>query len=234
MVASSGTVPRENQVERLYEELRELVVDGRLAPGSRVMAADLARRLDVSRRTIHVALHRLEQDGLLERLDGSYARWLVPPLTQDGFRDTMEVIGVLEGFAGRLTAGLEHDARAALVAELRAINTRFRTAGEKESLDGHVAGDCDNQFHTLTTSLAGAQMRATLDAYRPRLERYVRSYMGYLVMDVSVSAAEHEEIIAAIERADADEVERTIRANRFQAAARYAEVIERMGERGKW
>lgn len=231
---TTAAAHRENQVERSYEDLRSLIIDGRLAPGSRVMAADLARRLDASRRTIHVALHRLEQDGLLERLDGNYARWLVPPLTIDRFREALGVIGVLEGFAGRELASVDEQRLSEILDCLRDRNAAFRKAGRSDSLDGRAAGDLDCAFHDLTTSVAGPQLRATLESYRPRLERYVRSYMGYLVMEVSISADEHDAVIEAIGRRDADAIERTIRANRFQAAERYAEVIQQLGERGTW
>jgi DNA-binding GntR family transcriptional regulator len=230
--ATAGT--RENQEQRAYESLRALLIDGRLAPGSRIMAAELANRLEIDRRTVHVALYRLEREGLVQRLGGSYARWLVTPLTAEGFREAVEVTGLLEGWAARAAALLPPAPRAALVAELRATNAQFRAAGGHEALDREAASDLDHRFHHLTTRLAGPQLEATLAAYRPRLERYVRGYMGYLHMNVAISADEHDAIIDAIEDGDPDATEATIRANRFRAVERYAAVIAKMGERGKW
>jgi len=109
----------------------------------------------------------------------------------------------------------------------------FRASGEEETLDGRRAGDLEHRLHDLTIgAVTGSQLRETLESCRPRLERYVRSYLGYLAMTVSVSADEHEKIIAAIESGDADEIEQTVRANRWQSTERYAAVIDRVGERG--
>jgi DNA-binding GntR family transcriptional regulator len=232
--AATPAAGRELQEQRSYESLRTLIVEGRLAPGSRIMAADLAKRLDVGRRTVHVALHRLEQEGLLQRLGGSYARWLVPPLTVEGFREVLELIGLLEAWGGRTAAQLPAEPRTALVAEMRQVNARFRAAGSTDAPDDVAAGELDHRFHDLTSAHLGPQLRATLEAYRPRLDRYVRSYMGYLVMDIAVSADEHEVIIDAIEDGDAEATEQAIRANRFRAIERYAAVITRLGERGQW
>ncbi len=53
--------------ERAYQELREAIVDGSLAPGERVTERGLAERLAVSATPIREAIKRLEADGLLER-----------------------------------------------------------------------------------------------------------------------------------------------------------------------
>jgi len=158
----------------------------------------------------------------------------VPPLTVDGFREVIEVIGLLESWAARAAAQLDPEPRAALVAELRAVNDAFRAEGSKETADPQLVGTHDSRFHDLASSQGGPQLRTTLAAYQPRRERYVRSYMGYLATDVGVSADEHETIIDAIDRGDADAAERAVRSNRFRAIDRYATVIARMGERGQW
>ncbi|MFB6240160.1 MAG: GntR family transcriptional regulator, partial [Gemmatimonadota bacterium] len=49
-----------------YTRLRELIVRGQLAPGSRIIETDVAERLGVSRTPVRSALQRLEQEGFIE------------------------------------------------------------------------------------------------------------------------------------------------------------------------
>jgi DNA-binding GntR family transcriptional regulator len=52
---------RETRAEIAYQKIRELIVEGRLAPGSRIIETDLVDRLDVSRTTVRSALQRLNR-----------------------------------------------------------------------------------------------------------------------------------------------------------------------------
>src|SRR5215207_5342787 len=51
---------------RIYRQLLDAVLDGRLRPGERLAPTrELARRLDVSRNTVAVAYERLTAEGVL-------------------------------------------------------------------------------------------------------------------------------------------------------------------------
>ena len=79
---------RGDRIARAYQQLRELIVWGRLAPGSRVIESDIAERLGVSRTPVRSALHRLQQEGYIVGVGrGSEQRLTVAPLTQDDARD---------------------------------------------------------------------------------------------------------------------------------------------------
>ncbi|HET7564995.1 MAG TPA: GntR family transcriptional regulator, partial [Gemmatimonadaceae bacterium] len=56
---------RGDRIAHAYEQLRTLIVHGRLAPGSRVIESDIAERLGVSRTPVRSALHRLQQEGYI-------------------------------------------------------------------------------------------------------------------------------------------------------------------------
>lgn len=62
---------------RAQLQLRELILSGELAGGSRIAELSMAEKLGVSRTPVRAALSRLEQEGLLEALpSGGYAvRW---------------------------------------------------------------------------------------------------------------------------------------------------------------
>src|SRR5689334_15169649 len=57
---------RGDRAARIYRELLEAVLDGRLRPGERLPPTrELAQRLDVSRNTVAVAYERLTAEGFL-------------------------------------------------------------------------------------------------------------------------------------------------------------------------
>jgi GntR family transcriptional regulator/MocR family aminotransferase len=71
-VPLAGPGDPDTRVARIYQALREAVVDGRLAAGDRVPASrDLARQLAVARGTVTAAYDRLTAEGFLESRPGS-------------------------------------------------------------------------------------------------------------------------------------------------------------------
>ncbi len=79
------------------QRIRELIVDGTLAPGTRVAEAALAERLGVSRTPVRNALPALATEGLLE--PAGKRGYAVRGFTvADSFRAT-EIRCVLEGYA---------------------------------------------------------------------------------------------------------------------------------------
>jgi DNA-binding GntR family transcriptional regulator len=63
---SPGPLGVRSVVGLAYDELRAMIVDGRLAPGARVGQAELADALGISRGSVREALRRLAGDGLVE------------------------------------------------------------------------------------------------------------------------------------------------------------------------
>ncbi len=93
---------RTSMHERLADELREMIVDGRLAPGARINEAEVAERFSVSRTPLREALKVLAAEGMVELRPHSGAR--VASLTTADLVDAFRVIGALEGLAGELAA----------------------------------------------------------------------------------------------------------------------------------
>jgi GntR family transcriptional regulator of vanillate catabolism len=63
-----------SQVVKAQLKLRQMVLSGELAAGSRIVELVIVEKLGVSRTPIRTALMRLEQEGLLEALpNGGFA-----------------------------------------------------------------------------------------------------------------------------------------------------------------
>jgi DNA-binding GntR family transcriptional regulator len=217
------------------QTLRDMIVDGRLAPGSRIIETDLVDRLRVSRTSVRTALDRLRQEGIVARYEGGRARWFVSPLTAADVREVAEIMSALEGIAGRRVAELDADGRRQLAARLRAINEELHRTTRERPPDSARAAELDAAFHRCYVEAAGRpRLIGFCDSLKAQVQRYTRSYMAYLAPMASTSVDEHRVIITAIQRGNADAAEIAIQSNWLQAADRYTAVIEAVGERGTW
>ena len=231
-----GAGGRGESVNRAYDQLRELIVHGRLAPGSRIIESDIADRLGLSRTPTRSALHRLQQEGYVVALDRTKERRLtVAPLTQSDAMELFQIVGQLEGMAAGATAERPAVERAELVTRLRALNADLAAAGRAVPADPPQLFDLDNAFHRAYVEAgAGARLLALHDAIKPQAERYARLYVNYLVVEISTSVAEHEVINQCLEAGDPEATRQAVENNWRNAAQRLSRVIGTHGERGSW
>jgi DNA-binding GntR family transcriptional regulator len=231
-----GPILRGERPLIVYEQLRDLIVHGHLAPGSRIVESDVAGRLGVSRTPVRGALQRLQQEGyIVDPSGGRLARPTVAPLTSEDAREVFHIVAEVEGLTARWAAGRGVGDRRALARTLRALNADFRRESEVRHPDYNRLHDLDRAFHrTYVEAGAGRRLLALHATIKPQAERYERLYVSLLVSDLRTSVAEHEAIAAAIERGNADAAQRAVQTNWRNAAERLERVIDRAGERGSW
>jgi DNA-binding GntR family transcriptional regulator len=82
------------------DALRDAIVEGRIAPGSRITETQLAAEMDLSRATVRAALHQLLQEGLTVLIP--YTGWTVVALSADDVWELYSLRSALE----RLAAGV--------------------------------------------------------------------------------------------------------------------------------
>jgi DNA-binding GntR family transcriptional regulator len=225
-----------DRMTEAYERLRELIVWGRLAPGTRIIERDLARRLDISRTPIRSALQRLQQEGYVTAMEnGRQARLSVAPLTIGDARELFHIVATVEGLAGRLAARLEAGPRAELVRTLRRLNADLLHAAEGERPDPTFIFELDRDFHRgYVEAASGPRLLALHDAIKPQAERYNRLYTTALAPEIRTSVDEHNDIIEGIAGGDPERAEQAVRTNFMNAAERLSAVIATLGERGSW
>jgi DNA-binding GntR family transcriptional regulator len=220
----------------VYARLRDLIVQGLLSPGSRIIETEIATRLGVSRTPVREALQRLQQEGFVNGTPGAQqSRLTVAPLTRADVNELLNVVGALEGLAAYEAASLEESRRRSLAVELRAINDEFFKAGRKTPPEHSALYDADDRFHRhIVEAAGGPRLLALHDSVKPQAERYIRMYISMLTSDITSSVSEHEVITAAIEAGQASPAQEAIAVNWRHAADRLAHVIDVAGERGSW
>lgn len=227
---------RGDQVQGVYLRLRDLIVRGQMSPGSRLVEADLAQRLGVSRTPVRSALLKLQQEGYVSSSGkGRQSRLSVSPLTSEDAYELWWIVGGIEGVAGRWAAMLGAPEREKLVDRLTEINADLLVQADLQVRDPNRIFELDSLFHrTFVQSSAGPRLLALHETVKPQTERYGRLYTSSIVDEVEVSAREHQAIIDGIGKGDPDEAEAAAEHNWHRSADRLVRVIESLGEMGRW
>lgn len=234
--AAGMSPPHGSRPEQVYVRLRDLIVQGLVAPGSRIVETEIAGRLNVSRTPVREALQRLQQEGYVMGAPGAQqSRLTVAPLTRDDVHELLDIVGSLEGLGARRAAQLPSEPRRVLVAELGDLNAEFHRAGQASPMDHGRLYDADERFHRRVVEAGeGPRLVALHDAVKPQAERYIRMYISMLTGDIRSSVEEHDAIINAIDTGRPDAAQDALETNWRHAADRLAKVIEAVGERGSW
>ncbi|HUG55109.1 MAG TPA: GntR family transcriptional regulator [Vicinamibacteria bacterium] len=228
--------PQEGLGRDAYEQIRDLIVALKLSPGAPLSESDLTLRLGVSRTPIRQALHRLEQEGfVVAHRHGSISRLCVAPLTIEDMKELHAIFSALEGLAARSVAQLPEAPRLAVAAAMRRLNQDLRAAWQARPGRMRDAQDLHVRFHrTLDEAVTGRRLSGELRALQPQVERYERVYTAALVVEFAEALQEHDEMIEAIAKGDADGAERATIGNWRRGSERYARIVQDLGERGTW
>lgn len=135
-----------SQQDQIVVRLREMILNGELAPGQRLREVDLSESLQVSRTPVRRAIRVLEGEGLVA---GSGARECrVRAFTFADMVGAIEIRGALEGYAARRAAmrGLGEAGRMRLLACLE-TGDRLLHKGMLVSGDAEVFAAMNVQFH---------------------------------------------------------------------------------------
>jgi DNA-binding GntR family transcriptional regulator len=243
---AQGTKPKATQKHRVmehgkaldaaFQQIRELIVFGRLSPGSWIVEAELTEKLGMSRTPVRGALQWLQREGyVIEQRIRSKSRMIVAPLTREDAFELYSIVGHLEGLAGRQAIGLPKEQRNKLVATMREINAKLRHIARTRRLDGDSIFDLDTEFHrVIVEASAGPRLMLLHSGIKPQTERYWRLYASNIIDKLELGAREHDSIISAIQKGDAKAAEDALILNWVHGFERLAQLIAANGERGSW
>jgi DNA-binding GntR family transcriptional regulator len=223
------------RVVSAYQQLRELIVAGRLSPGMRLVETELARRLGFSRTPIRGALRVLLREGYVVGVDDAKRRRLmVAPLSAADSRELFGIVGAIEGLGASAAARLPDRKRRRLAAELRGFDETLLSAAREDPPDSAEIFDLFTRFHLrYIETAAGPRLRRLHDSIKPQAERYRRLYsMGDPEERVAASVLEHAAIVDAIANGDPEAARAAVEQNWQNAAHRLASAIEAAGGDG--
>jgi GntR family transcriptional regulator, vanillate catabolism transcriptional regulator len=152
-------VPRGDSTQTIKATLglRQLIFDGEIPPGERLVELALVQRLGVSRTPLRLALTALEHEGLVASLPGG--GFAVREFTRAEIDDAIELRGALEGTAARFAAErLESQAE---LDAIRAVVARLDEVVHDPSPDAVlVYVELNEAFHAELVALAKSELLA--------------------------------------------------------------------------
>ena len=186
-----------NLTERTYEDVRAAILRGQFAVGSVLAEGTIAESLGVSKTPVRHALRLLRHEGLL--VPGPRRQLIVSSISPERRAEIFEVREALERISVRKACrvrSLED------VDYLRLLLIRQKRAAEAQDENEFI--DLDEAFH----------LGIAAGAHLPVVERMLGNLRGFVrVMRLGTERgsghldqvlAEHEAIVDAIERRDAD------------------------------
>jgi len=196
-------------VEAAANALRELILDGRLEPGTRLREAEFAERLGIARHSFRAATQILIAEGLLVREPNRGVQ--VQVLAPDDLIDVFRLRIALEVEAVRLVvaSGEVPPAAEASVREMSAV---------EDDAPWREVVEPDMRFHSAIIDASGSdRLRRAYATVQSEILLCLIRLRPHYERPAEV-AAEHEELIAAIRSGDADRSEDLFRAHLTEAA----------------
>ncbi|QWD98031.1 GntR family transcriptional regulator [Polynucleobacter sp. MG-5-Ahmo-C2] len=185
----------QNLHEAIFQKLRLLLVEGKIAPGSKLNERELAESLNVSRTPIREAIRRLAADGLVELIANRGA--IAVQLSITDVIHTFNVIADLEGFSGELAANNISDTA---LSELEALQYEMMASYARRDLSSYYK--LNLRIHHLINQAANnpvlaklfSQVNAQIEALR------FRSNQDGVKWEKAVE--EHQEMLDALKARD--------------------------------
>lgn len=205
--------------ERVYETIKEAILDLKFKPGSALVEDDLARQLGTSKTPVRDALLTLERDGLVTKIP--YKGTYVSDISLKDATEIFELRAVLEGLAVRLAApGLTHND----------LDLAKRILDDSEA--ALTRGDA------AATSLLGAQFHRIMHEHAhnrrliPILEQLEKQLRRLRLMSdqgpgrLHKSLGEHRQILMALQAGDPIAAEAAMRRHLESVLVAFSQVVD--------
>ncbi|MEK8130094.1 GntR family transcriptional regulator [Paenibacillus filicis] len=202
-----STPIRMSAKERALSQIQRWIIEGTLQPGEKLIDAELAESLAVSRTPIREAFQLLEVQGLVSMHPGKETR--VTLIEKDDILKLYPTLGVLHALAAEYAAKL---ITAQQIELLRELNARFRQA--IETGQPYQAMEVDEQFHNLIVEVSDNAYIASFSAsLQIHIRRFKYVFLQQRLTATLASAAEHDEVIRALEQGDGEAASAAMKQN---------------------
>lgn len=212
VVLQAGAISRRSLHDELVDRLYEMIVDGSLAAGNKVPERDLCETFGVSRTPMREALKVLAAEGLVS-LEPNRGAW-VTQISLKELEEVFPVMGVLEALSGELACQRITDAE---IDRIRGLHQEMAAHYKVRNRPEYF--QANQQIHEAILDAARNKTLAQqyrMLAARMRRARYLAN-MSETRWEKSLE--EHEEILHALEKRDAQALAQILKdhlANKFE------------------
>jgi GntR family transcriptional regulator of gluconate operon len=220
--------PADRLSERTARLLRERILSGEFAMGTRLVETRIARQLAISRGPVREALKQLRAEGLVreEPRRGSF----VADLT---LNDIWEIYDLRAAIESRAARNIIINRNTAALGELRGILTRLGQATDDD--DRELFARLDLSFHERLCQLSGnARLHQVFVGYASVLGMLLRFEVNKFYESLEGLWHEHQALFHAIESLDVARAEEACNEHLERARERLVELRRRIpeGDRG--
>jgi DNA-binding GntR family transcriptional regulator len=220
-----GSIARASTTEQVLQELREAIVDGRIAQGEALREIPLAQTLGTGRSAVREAIRQLVQEGLVDY-----------ELHRGAFVRTMSLADRLDVYVAReaIEAGVARLAVEAApkpdLSRLRAALQALRTMAEGHDRITDELIEADIRFHEELVRLADSpRLTRAHETLAAETRMLLRHHPAYPWSDY---VTDHERLFDAIERRDPRAPDHVIEHLRLSARLIGAELGRETDEAG--
>jgi DNA-binding GntR family transcriptional regulator len=190
-----SSVDRASTTQQVLQELREAIIDGRIAQGEALREVSLTKAFGTGRSAVREAIRQLEQEGLVvyELHRGAFVRVM-------SLADRLDVYVAREaietGVAKRVVEASEPADLSGLRDALAVL--RARAQGHDSVTEEEIAADI--RFHQELVRLAGSpRLTRTFETLAAETRMLLRHHPTYPWSDY---VGDHERVFEALERRD--------------------------------
>jgi len=221
-----GAVDRDTIRSRAESALRTAIVEGRFAPGERLIERALCEALQVSRASLREAMRSLAAEGLVQTVP--HRGPVVARIDIHQAREIYAVREMLEGLAARTVAerrALGDPAADVAVSAMTSALDRMRTARRKKAGAAELAALKVDFYRALFDGAGNRTLAEIMGQLLARIGMLRR--MSFTRADrLRASLDELQRIVAAIAAGDADAAEAVSRQHVRQASQAATALLE--------
>ena len=186
--------------DKAYRAVRDGVIAGRFPPSRRITEQEVAEAAGVSRTPVREALRRLHAEGIVDFRPNLGA--MVTAWSADETEEFFELGVILESHAAQRAA---RRATLAQLAVLRGLAER-QHAESLSRAEGYLRriADTNSQFHRALREAAGSARLSQALASILEAPLALITFENYSAEDLARSAAQHLEIVQALESRDGE------------------------------
>lgn len=213
-------------VDQVVDAIVEAAARGVFLPGDRIVEAEVARSLNVSRIPVREALRLLESQSVV--VSERYRGMRLMSVDIDRLEKILKVRLALEKLAGaEVMARLPAEPR--LLASLETVLAQMHAAADANPEDGYRIAQLDTEFHRCLCRASGNE--ALLQSWEP-LSRQLTIIFGLATRRKPIKGivAEHDEVIAALCAGDGAQFDRLMEVHilEYSRAVDYESLVEQL------
>ncbi|WP_339185408.1 GntR family transcriptional regulator [Paenibacillus sp. FSL R5-0701] len=205
--------------ERAFSQIQRWIIDGTLQPGEKLIDAEMAESLGVSRTPIREAFQLLEVQGLVSMHPGKETK--VTNIEKNDIFKMYSTMAALQALAAEITAQTIVPEQ---IEKLKSINLEFASSIKNGQV--YQAMEVDEQFHNYIVELSDNPYVATFNtSLQIHIRRFKYVFLKQPITATLASVEEHDQIIKAFEGKNSNDAHNLMKQNFIRPMQELNEIL---------